>query len=190
VPDRGVARQDAILVAALGLLAEVGYDRMTMDAVAERARASKATIYRRWPGKAELVVAALEQLAPPHAAPPDTGGLRGDLVAVLDGMRRSLLAQDAAVVLGLLTAMRREPRLAEVVRQRFLDLKGAALDAVLARAGAAGGDRGLLAEVGSAVLFSRLVLTGGPLDAAFVEHLVDDVLLPLIDHHHPRDREP
>jgi AcrR family transcriptional regulator len=186
---RGRARQDAILLAAVQLLAEVGYDRMTMDAVADRARASKATIYRRWPGKPELVVAALEQLAPPAAtALPDTGSLRADLVAVLDGMRAGLMAQDAAVVLGLLTAMRNEPRLADVVRQRFLDVKGAAFDAVLARAVAAGTlapttDRALLAEVGSALLFSRLFITGAPLDTAVVEHLVAAVLLPLIDHH-------
>ncbi len=45
---RAQAREDAILLAAMSLLGEVGYDRMTIDAVAERARASKATIYRRW----------------------------------------------------------------------------------------------------------------------------------------------
>ncbi|WP_297546447.1 helix-turn-helix domain-containing protein [Amycolatopsis sp.] len=58
---RGEQREDAILLAVLELLAEVGYDQMTMDGVAARAHASKATIYRRWPGKAELVVTAVKR---------------------------------------------------------------------------------------------------------------------------------
>lgn len=170
------------------LLAEVGYDRMTMDAIAGRAHASKATIYRRWSGKADLVVAALEQHATTSTVVPDTGSLRGDLVAVVDDLRATLAAQDAAVVLGLLTAMRGEPRLAGIVRHRFVEVKRHAFDAVLGRAAASGElpgstDRALLAEVSSALLFSRLFVTGGPLDAGFVEHLVDAVLMPLIDHH-------
>jgi AcrR family transcriptional regulator len=60
---RGAAREEAILLATLELLGEAGYDRMTMDAVAARARASKATIYRRWPDKAGLVVAAVRRHA-------------------------------------------------------------------------------------------------------------------------------
>ena len=56
---RAAARRQAILDAAIALLMEVGYDRMSMDALAERARASKATIYRHWAGKAEVVVEAV-----------------------------------------------------------------------------------------------------------------------------------
>jgi AcrR family transcriptional regulator len=185
---RGDVRYDAILLAALQLLAEVGYDQMRMDAIAERARASKATIYRRWSGKADLVLAALKRhVAPATTAPPDTGSLRGDLVAVLEGMRANLAAQDAAVILGLLTAMRHEPQLADTVRQQFIDVKRGAFDAVLGRAVKRGAlpetiDRGLLAEVSSALLFSRVFITGGPLDTGFVEHLVDAVLMPLLDH--------
>jgi AcrR family transcriptional regulator len=180
-------RHDAILLAAVRLLGEVGYDQMTMDAIAERARASKATIYRHWSGKADLVMAALRRHAGPAEEPPDTGTLRGDLVAVLDGMRANLAAQDAAVILGLLTAMRTEPQLATVVRHQFIEVKQAAFDAVLRRAVERGAlpataDRELLAEVSSALLFSRLFITGGPLDAAYVEHLVDEVLTPVINH--------
>jgi AcrR family transcriptional regulator len=188
---RDESRHDAILRAALQLLAEVGYDRMTMDAIAEAARASKATIYRRWSGKAELVVAALRRHASPATAVPDTGSLRGDLISVLDDMRANLAAQDAAVILGLLTAMRREPELAQTVRRQVIEVKREAFEAVLGRAVERGTapktiDRALLAEVSSALLFSRLFVTGGSLDTAFVEHLVDAVLLPLIDHQRAR----
>ena len=79
-----VTRCAALRDAALELLAEIGYDRLTIDSVAARAHASKATIYRRWPGKAELVVDALTLL---KGAPlvPDTGTLRGDLEAIAQG---------------------------------------------------------------------------------------------------------
>ena len=76
-PARGSGREAAICRAALELLAEVGYDRMSMDAVAHRARASKATIYRHWPGKYELVLDALRSRGVSEIAPIDTGTLRG-----------------------------------------------------------------------------------------------------------------
>jgi AcrR family transcriptional regulator len=185
---RGDVRYDAILLASLQLLAEVGYDQMTMDAIAERARASKATIYRRWSGKPDLVVAALKRhAAPVAAAPPDTGSLREDLLAVLDAMRANLAGQDAAVVLGLLTAMRHDSLLADTVRRQVIDVKREAFDAVLSRAverGLLPGtiDRTLLVEVSSALLFSRLFVTGGPLDTGFIQYLVDAVLMPLLNH--------
>ncbi|MEW2360294.1 TetR/AcrR family transcriptional regulator [Spirillospora sp. NPDC029432] len=186
---RGVAREEAILLATLELLAEDGYDRMTMDAVAARARASKATIYRRWPDKAGLVVAAVRRHAGGAVeAPADTGSLRGDVLAVLEIMRASLTGQDAALLLGLIAAMRRDAELARTVRGQVLDDKRQILGDVLERAVvrgelAAGGDHGMFAEIVSALLFSRLFITGEPLDEAFLVHLADDVLLPLLDHH-------
>ena len=77
---RAAARRQAILDAALALLMEVGYDRMSMDGLAERAHAGKATIYRHWTGKAEVVVEAIRcRKCDNFSAPPDTGSLRGDL---------------------------------------------------------------------------------------------------------------
>lgn len=185
---RGAAREEAILRAVLDLIAEVGYDQMTMDAIAARARASKATIYRRWPGKAELVVAAVRGRASAAAVtPPDTGELRTDLLAVLGRMRDGLLAQDAALILGLMVAMHRDPALADAVRARFVHDKHAMFGAAIAQAIArgdlpAGLDAALFMEISSSMLFSRLFVAGEPLDDAFVRRLVDDVLLPLLHH--------
>ena len=82
---RAAARRQAILDAALALLMEVGYDRLSMDALAERARAGKATIYRHWSGKAEVVVEAIRcRKCDDFPAPADTGSLRGDLLASLN----------------------------------------------------------------------------------------------------------
>ncbi len=81
-------REIAILRATLELLAESGYDQLTIDAVAARARCSKATIYRRWPDKAALVITAVRRHAgQPGIAAPDTGSLRSDLCAALQAMR-------------------------------------------------------------------------------------------------------
>jgi AcrR family transcriptional regulator len=184
---RGEAREDAILAATLELLAEAGYDQLTMDAVAARARCSKATIYRRWPGKAELVVAAVrEHAGHPVPAAPDTGTLRGDLLAALAAMRASLNGQDAALLLGLMLATQRDPELASVVRDQVLGSKREVFGAAVARAASRGdlpasADHALLAEIGSAMLLSRLLVTGEPVDDAFAAHLVDAVLLPLIE---------
>jgi AcrR family transcriptional regulator len=189
---RGELREEAILLATLALLAEVGYDQMTMDAVATRARASKATIYRRWPGKAPLVVAAVKRHAGSQVlTPPDTGSLRQDLLAVLGVMRSSLTGQDAALILGLMIAMHRDPELARTVRGQVVDDKREVFGAVIARAAARGDlpatiDHTLFVEISSAMLFSRLFVTGEPLDDAFIHHLVDDVLLPLLDHQSSR----
>lgn len=189
---RGEEREDAILLATLALLAEVGYDRMTMDAVAKRARASKATIYRRWQDKAELVVTAVRRHAgSPVMTPPDTGSLRQDLLAVLGVMRSSLTGQDAALILGLMIAMRHDPELARTVRGQVVDDKREVFGAVIARAVARGDlpatvDHALFVEISSAMLFSRLFVTGEPLDDAFIHHLTDAVLLPLLDHQSSR----
>src|SRR3954447_26367558 len=82
-------REVEILEAALDVLAEVGYDRLTMDAVALKAKASKATLYRRWNGKVSLIIDALHQSHQRHhyteQGPIDTGTLRGDLIAAFCG---------------------------------------------------------------------------------------------------------
>lgn len=185
---RGEAREEAILAATLELLAEVGYDRMTMDAIATRARASKATIYRRWSGKADMVVAAVERRAGQGmAAQADPGDLRADLLGTLRAMRDGLTEQDAGLLLGLMTAMHHDDELARTVRARMVDDKRQAFDPVLERAHARGElpadiDRTLLAELCSAMLFSRAFVTGEPLDDAFAAELVDHVLMPLLRH--------
>ncbi|HEV7708357.1 MAG TPA: TetR/AcrR family transcriptional regulator [Asanoa sp.] len=184
----GEEREEAILAATLELLAEVGYDRMRMDAVAVRAKASKATIYRRWPGKAELVVTAIER----HTAAAmddraDPGNLRDDLLGRMRAMRDGLTGQDAGLLLGLLTAMHHDAELAAIVRARMIDDKRRAFDPAIDRAIDRGElpkglDRAMLAEVSSAMLFSRAFVTGEPLDDAFLTDLVDRVLLPLVHH--------
>jgi AcrR family transcriptional regulator len=178
-------RVDAILTATLQLVADIGYDQLTMDAVASTASASKATIYRRWQGKADLVLAAVSQHSADTTVAVDTGHLRDDLVETLARMRDSLATHDGALVLGLINAMRGNAELAEVVRTKLITAKSSVVANIVARAIARdelrpGADHRLAAEIASAVLFNRLLVTGQPIDDDEVAHLVDAVLLPIL----------
>lgn len=179
-------RDAAICDAALALLAEVGYDRMSMDAVAARAHASKATIYRHWPGKRELVLEALRSRAERDAAvPADTGSLRGDLVATLRAMSESVGAADADVMAGVLRAMRCTPEIGDCVRDQVLTAKASALRTVVERAVARGelapsADAALAHEVAGALWFQHVLVVGADVDDAFIDHVTDDVLIPLL----------
>ncbi|MBG0814148.1 TetR/AcrR family transcriptional regulator [Planomonospora sp. ID82291] len=190
-PDgRGAARnlnperERAILGTVLELLSEVGYDRMSIDQVARRARASKATIYRRWTGKAEMVAAAMHGMAVEHRPLPDTGTLRGDLSAGLPVFCR-IYERKHAIVLGLLPAIRSDPELGRLLHGHMLKSGADEVAALLDRARARGEITGearvtVLAEVTKALLWHRLLLTGEPLDEEFVTRTVDEVLLPLL----------
>lgn len=81
---RGAELEAALLEAAWDELVAVGYERLTYEAVADRAGTSRPVLYRRWPSKRELVLAALSRQAPPLPdESPDTGDLRGDVLALL-----------------------------------------------------------------------------------------------------------
>ena len=179
------AQESAIFEAALGLVAEVGYDNTSMDEIARRAHASKATLYRRWNGKDELVFAAFQQRNIPPPTPPTCNSLRDDFIQNLGFHCQGITAQQDLIV-GLLPAIRANPELARASRERMLrDGQGIATS-LLQRAV----DRGelsalpesfaALAEVATALVFHRLLFTGAPLDDAFVHPAVDAILLPLI----------
>jgi AcrR family transcriptional regulator len=184
---RAEAREQAILDAALELLMEVGYDRLSMDALAERARAGKATIYRHWSGKAQVVAEAVRRLksATPSEPFPSTGSLRGDLLAALAQISCSATEEEAAIISGVMSAMRSDPELAELVRTRVLDSKKGEFDAIVERAVRrgelpAGCSATLVDEVVSALLIKRMVIYGLSIDQEFSTHVVDDIVLPLL----------
>ncbi|MET8429264.1 TetR/AcrR family transcriptional regulator [Nocardia sp. NPDC004860] len=184
---RGQQRVDAILAATVDLVAERGYPALTMDAVAARANASKATIYRRWRNKAELIKAALDAHdAQQNADIPDTGSLRGDLVAVLETLRDKASDQIAAMIEGLIAAMRHDPELAAALREHTENEELSPFHDALHRAIARGElpgdtDTELIHDVAEAMIMRQLQI-GAPFDTAFIDRLVDDVLLVLLQH--------
>ncbi len=183
---RAAARRQAILDAALALVMEVGYDRLSMDALAERAHAGKATIYRHWSGKAEVVVEAVRcRKCDDFAAPEDTGSLRGDLLACLNRSRESFTEEDSALLLGVVSAMHHDQELAELMRRQIFEAKQGLFDEIVARAVERGEPVSSAAsavanEVSSALFFNQVAMGGGEIDEAFVLHVVDDVIIPLL----------
>ncbi len=177
------SRDVALREAALELLAEIGYDRLTIESVAARARASKTTIYRRWSGKAELIVDALNGLRG-TAAVPDTGTLRGDLEAIAQNSTSTDNRFDAQLMMGLITALARDAELRLVVRERLIDPHKARLKQVFERAverGEVAEDRNLdlLVSLFPALAIQHLLTFGEFPEAQFAEQVMNDVILPL-----------
>jgi AcrR family transcriptional regulator len=181
-------REDEILDATVQLLIESGYDRLTMDAVAKRARASKATLYRRWETKARLVIdALLRAKQAPHIELPDTGTLRGDLFAAFCGPKGPAGQAGTRVLGAVVTALSSDPEFADEFRERFIAPKVAVSSAIYERARARGEIReGLDLEViGPAlagVLLHRAFVMGLETDDATVQRVVDHVILPAVLH--------
>jgi AcrR family transcriptional regulator len=169
--------------AALDLLAEIGYDRLTIDAVAARARSSKTTIYRRWTGKAELVVDALNSR---RGVPtiPDTGSLRTDLEAAVKCSTGMDGRFDAQLMMGLISALANDAELCQAVRVRLIDPSMTALKQAFERAVGRGEidsvhNLDLLVSLFPALMVQRLLTTGETPDAAFAEQVVNEIILPL-----------
>jgi AcrR family transcriptional regulator len=168
--------------AALGLLAEVGYDRLTMDAVAARARAGKTTIYRRWQSKAELVVDALNSLKGDHNIP-DTGSLRQDLHALASDITNAE-TNVGALTAGMVNALAHDAELRRVFREKFIAPRMAGFRTVFERAVArgempAGHDLDLLARLFPALGLQQLVMSGELPDTQLALHIMDEIVYPL-----------
>jgi AcrR family transcriptional regulator len=180
----GEEREREILRAAYELLGEVGYEGLRLDAVALRARASKATLYRHWSGKPQLIAAAVRTCKAHAKDIPDTGSLRGDLVALLQNMAESMAGEDGPQLAGLVMAMRSDHEFALEMRGMFRS-KNVPCGVIVSRAV----DRGeldpdcnpnLIDEIAPAQLFMHSFGRGESLDAPYIDHLIDDILLPLL----------
>jgi AcrR family transcriptional regulator len=177
-------REDEILEATVRVLADVGYDRLTMDQVAAEAHASKATLYRRWDDKASLVVDAVSRAKGlPEAQPPDTGSLRGDLLSVFCGPAGVTERLPMSVQAGLLTALHTDADLSVAWRERFLAPRMAVATDIFRRARDRGevspdADLDVLQTVLPSMCAFRRTVLGHDVDADFVASVIDTVVLP------------
>jgi AcrR family transcriptional regulator len=177
-------REAVILDAAVVLLNQVGYDRLTMDAVATEAKASKATLYRRWSTKAALVVDAILRSKETLQAPEtDTGSLRGDLLAMACGRGGLTDERTSQTMAGVITALHHDPDFAEEFRSRVVAPKLEAGRRVFERARARGEitadlDLDLLAPALGAIVLHRSFLLGLPVDEQVIARVVDEIILP------------
>lgn len=190
-PNRGRPRSEkarhAILAAAAELLLLRGLGAVSMDAVAERAGVSKATIYRWWPSKEMLALDALLDWAATSAPARDTGSLRGDLLALVRPWVREITRQPfGRVIAALLTEAQSDPEFAEAYRTRFVEARREAMRAAFARASERGDvPADLDVEVAVDLIYGpryhRLLHGHAPLTGRFGEKVVDMALAGIVN---------
>ena len=175
-------REAELLAVTLRLLQEHGYDGLTVDAVAGEARASKATVYRSWPSKAELVLAAFIEGICQVAVPPETGTLRGDLLQVGEKICEQGRLH-AGTIRAVLVEVSRDPALRDALQHQFLDQRKALIQHILRQAV----DRGEIDEAAIAdelwdllpgYLIFRSIIPGRAPSRRTVQALVDGFIMP------------
>jgi AcrR family transcriptional regulator len=182
------AREDEILDATLTLLLEVGYDRLTMDAVASRSHASKATLYRRWESKPSLVVDAMVRAKQaPAIDEHDTGSLRGDLISTFCGSHGVANTEATGLLGSVITALASDPEFAALFREAFIAPKIKVSQAIYARAIERGEIRAdidveIIAPALAGILLHRSFVLGVVPDDAAIERVIDHVILPAVGH--------
>ncbi|WP_200824034.1 TetR/AcrR family transcriptional regulator [Nonomuraea solani] len=179
-------REAELYSAVFALLREVGYEALTMPAVAARSRSSTATLYRQWGGKPGLVLAALKHhQPPPDALNVDTGTLRGDLQEMAR-LVISIAPVEHELMAGLSHAALGDPQLAQSMREQFAKPAQEAMERVLQRAvdrGEIPADspaRAYCAHLLIAVSLVHPMLDGRPLDKGQLVDFVDAVMLPAL----------
>jgi AcrR family transcriptional regulator len=182
---RGHALDTAILQATVAEIELSGYAGLSMERVAERARASKASLYRRWASKVALVMDAIYDLLPDPAATADTGSLRGDLLALLHSAAEMLAGPGGTAIRGLISEALRDPGQAAQLRRYARGRSLAEMREVAQRAM----ERGELPpgtiterqlEAGLAVMRFHFLTHGPPVPDQVIVEIVDEVVLPLL----------
>jgi AcrR family transcriptional regulator len=172
----------AILRATIELIAELGVDEFRTDDVAARAGVGKGAIYRRYPSKDDLVMAAVGALVNEEIVVPDTGSTRADLLALMrEAVELYSGSLPGRIMPSLVGAMAKRPELARVVRDGFLARRRLALTEVLRRGVERGDlrrelDLELVLDVLGGPLFYRLLITGGPINNQLAEGVAELIL--------------
>lgn len=180
---RGDALLEAIFGAVMEELAEVGYPALSIERVAERARTGKASIYRRWPTRLDLVLDAIDNVMPRYDDVPDTGNIRDDLLVVLRRIAAIMGSREGAAAKACVDGT--DDELARAVRERLLPPRKAMILSILQRAADRGEIRAdavtqRIAETGPMLLHGELLQRGAPITDEAVVAIIDEVLLPLL----------
>jgi AcrR family transcriptional regulator len=182
----------AILDAALALCREEGYGKLSVEAIAARAGASKQTIYRWWPSKGFVLLEALEREVAGSASVPDTGDIVADMRTLVGALiRRHADPNFGPHVAALIAESQHDPALGRAAFERFVKGRRTPIVERLRRAQQAGQlpaslDPGAVLEVVFGALYHRLLLRSGPLDAAYGSFVVDVVFVGSAARRRPR----
>ena len=181
---RGDVLNSAIFEATLHELAEVGYARLTMERVALRAGASKASVYRRWPSRMELALDAVHHLAPDPTDTPDTGSLRGDVLAFMRAAAKLLAGPGGEALRGLLGDALADPSRTLELRRHSGGTGHRIMQEIVQRAAARGEINSaaitpLRLDVAQAMLREQFLFHGPPIPDAVIVEIVDETVLPL-----------
>jgi AcrR family transcriptional regulator len=180
VQGRSARVVEAILTAVAEELGRVGYANLRIEDVATRSGVNKTTIYRRWPQKSELVVAAIERLTPKQEVY-DTGSLRGDLTAMLNDLRSRITETPAGRgIARMMQAERAHPEVASVIRRMraiHVTARRAPFERAIARGEIpVGTNIELVSELAVAPLMNRMVHHHEEVDEVFLRGLVEVIV--------------
>ncbi|MBT2291698.1 TetR/AcrR family transcriptional regulator [Paenibacillus albidus] len=174
---RNVETEKSILAAAYDLLFELGFGAVTVEKIAERARVSKATIYKWWPNKAAVVIDAFLSATTARVPVPDTGSVYQDILGHATDLTRFLTSREGQIIKEIIGEGQLDAGLAEAYRTRYFQPRRLEARQLLEQGVRRGElkeglDIGLSIDLIYGPIFYRLLLTGEPLDDVYVEHLV------------------
>jgi AcrR family transcriptional regulator len=186
---RDLTRDPEILDATIDVLAEAGYDGMTIDMVAARAKAGKATVYRRWASKSDLVIDAIGCMKNSDIDfdnLPDTGTLRGDLVSMIKPHSVQDATKKIHVMAGIVSMMSRHPELADAIQAVMVEPRRQLNRIFLRRAIERGEIRSdidvdMIALVSASMVTYRTLMLRKPVDRAFLLSIIDEVVWPAVE---------
>ncbi len=185
---RDDSRDAVILDAVIQILAESGYERMTMDMVAQRAKAGKATVYRRWASKSDMVLDAVKRMKREQVDfdnLPDTGSLRGNLLALSRPQSVEETERKLRAMAGVATMLSQHPGLADLGHEALVAPWVEANYALMDRARTRGeiapdADIATISQILPSMAAYRTLLQHRPVDRAFLLAMIDEVLLPAL----------
>jgi AcrR family transcriptional regulator len=182
---RGAALENALLDAAWAELQEAGYAGLTMEAVADRAGTSRAVLYRRWRSRPDLVIAAIRRHRPLLSGEiPDTGSLRGDVLALLHRMSSRLAEIGSETVYGLLGDYLGDAGLFSRGQEAVLTMSAEVMQTILKRAAERGearpGVERRIATLPTDLFRNELFKSRTPPSEGTLVEIIDDVFLPLV----------